>query len=145
MSSWRVWSGGEGDSVTQLTLMADAVALDGARLPDGFAVSSPRASDADELGRLYFDCQVPGADLADTADGIAETRAFFRGEFGEFWAAASGVIESGDRLVAAPARRAPGSVGRHARLPLCHRSVHPSGLPPVRVRPCAVDSLPERS
>lgn len=96
------WVGsGKGRSVAQLTLMADAVAVDGAPLPGGFAVRTPRARDADEIGQLYFDCQVPGADLADAGEGIDETRAFFRGEFGEFWAAGSGVIETGGRLVAA--------------------------------------------
>lgn len=59
------------------------------------------AGDADQLGRLYFDCQVPGADLADVIEGIDEVRAFFLGEFGEFWPAASGVVEIGGQMLAA--------------------------------------------
>ncbi len=87
--------------MTQLTLIADAVAGELAPLPVGFAVRAPRPGDADQLGRLYFDCQVPGADLADVVEGIDEVRAFFLGEFGEFWPEASGVVEFGGQLVAA--------------------------------------------
>lgn len=50
---------------------------------------------------MYYDCQVPGADVASSEVAISETRAFFRGEFGEFWAEASGVAETSGRLVAA--------------------------------------------
>ena len=67
----------------------------------GLRFGRRRSTDADALGQLYFDCQVPGADLADLAEGIAEIRAFFRGEFGEFWPGGSGVIEFDGRLVAA--------------------------------------------
>jgi GNAT superfamily N-acetyltransferase len=70
-------------------------------LPAGFVVRVPRADDTDGLGQLFFDCQVPGAELAGVAEGIEENRAFFRGEFGEFWPAGSGVIEFDGRLVAA--------------------------------------------
>lgn len=87
--------------MTQLTLIADAVAGELAPLPVGFAVRVPRPGDADQLGRLYFDCQVPGADLADVVEGIDEVRAFFLGEFGEFWPEASGVVEFGGQLAAA--------------------------------------------
>jgi ribosomal protein S18 acetylase RimI-like enzyme len=87
--------------VTQLTLIVNAVASRAVPLSGGFAIRAPRAADADQLGRLYFDCQVPGADLADVAEGVDEVRAFFKGEFGEFWPEASGVIGTGGRLVAA--------------------------------------------
>jgi len=86
--------------VTQLTLIADAVA-GAVSWAGGGAVRAPGAGDADELGRLYFECRVPGADLADVGEGVEEVRAFFRGEFGEFWPEASGVIEIGGRVVAA--------------------------------------------
>src|SRR5215469_3675982 len=69
--------------------------------PGGFLIRAPSAPDVDQLGQLYYDCQVPGANLASNAEAISETRAFFRGEFGEFWAAASGVAERGGRLIAA--------------------------------------------
>jgi ribosomal protein S18 acetylase RimI-like enzyme len=87
--------------VAQLTLVAEAVAASARPLADGFDVRAPRPADAAELGQLYFDCQVPGADLASVGEAIEEIGAFFRGEFGEFWPAASGVIETGGRLVAA--------------------------------------------
>ena len=87
--------------MAQVTLISDAVAVKLVPLPAGFAVRAPRVTDADGLGRLYFDCQVPGADLADLTEGVAEIRAFFRGEFGEFWPGGSGVIEFDGRLVAA--------------------------------------------
>jgi N-alpha-acetyltransferase 10/11 len=87
--------------VAQLTLVADAFAGNVAPLAAGFGVRAPRAADADEIGQLYFDCQVPGADLAGSREAIEEVRAFFRGGFGEFWSAASGVVETGGRLVAA--------------------------------------------
>ncbi|HEY3906507.1 MAG TPA: GNAT family N-acetyltransferase [Streptosporangiaceae bacterium] len=86
--------------MAQLTLIANAVAGSATRVPGGYAVRAPRPEDADQLGRLYFDCQVPGADLGDVAEGVDEVRAFFRGEFGEFWPEASGVIETGGLPVA---------------------------------------------
>ncbi|HET7012559.1 MAG TPA: GNAT family N-acetyltransferase [Streptosporangiaceae bacterium] len=84
-----------------MTLVADAVAGSLVPLAAGFEVRAPRAADADEIGQLYFDCEVPGAGLASSREAVEETRAFFRGGFGEFWPAASGVIETGGRLVAA--------------------------------------------
>jgi ribosomal protein S18 acetylase RimI-like enzyme len=87
--------------VAQLTLIAEAVAVSSGALADGLGVRVPRPDDAAELGQLYFDCQVPGADLAGVGEAVEEVGAFFRGEFGEFWPAASGVIETGGRLVAA--------------------------------------------
>jgi N-alpha-acetyltransferase 10/11 len=87
--------------VRQLTLIADAVAGDLTPLSAGFAIRAPRTADADRLGQLYFDCQVPGADLSDVDEAVREVAAFFRGEFGTFWPEASGVVETGDRLVAA--------------------------------------------
>jgi ribosomal protein S18 acetylase RimI-like enzyme len=93
--------GGRMLGVTQLTLIVNAVASHAMPLPGGFGIRAPRAADADQLGQLYFDCQVPGAGLTDVAEGVDEVRAFFLGEFGEFWPEASGVIEAGGRLVAA--------------------------------------------
>lgn len=95
--------------------------------PSGFAIRAPSASDVDRLGQLYFDCRVPGADLASIAEAIDETRAFFRGDFGEFWAEASGVIETGGRLIAAllSVHRAHGTTPRTARSsPICTPTRH---------------------
>jgi hypothetical protein len=50
--------------VAQLTLIADAGAAWPTRLPDGLTVRAPRIADTGPLGQLYFDCRVPGADLA---------------------------------------------------------------------------------
>jgi N-alpha-acetyltransferase 10/11 len=88
--------------MTQLTLIAEGRAVE--TLPGlaaGFSVRPPAAGDAARLGRLYFDAGVPYADLADAGAAAEEIRAFFRGEFGDFWPAASGVIEHDGRLVAA--------------------------------------------
>lgn len=87
--------------MAQLTLIADAVAGEMASLSVGFAVRAPWAADSERLGRLYFDCQVPGADLGDVAEAIGEIRGYFKGEFGEFWPEASGVVETGGQLLAA--------------------------------------------
>jgi N-alpha-acetyltransferase 10/11 len=87
--------------MTQLTLIAEGRAVEVPGLPGGLAVRPPAAGDAAQLGRLYFDADVPYADLADREAAVAEILAFFRGEFGDFWPAASGVIEDGGRAVAA--------------------------------------------
>lgn len=87
--------------MAQLTLVAYARTALPWQPPAGFVVRVPSAGDADRLGQLYYDCQVPGANLASSAEAISETRAFFRGEFGEFWAEASGVAETSGRLIAA--------------------------------------------
>jgi N-alpha-acetyltransferase 10/11 len=88
-------------ALAQLTLVADAVSVGTLLLPGGFTVRAPEPADTNRLGQLYFDCQVPGADLASSAEAVQEVQAFFRGEFGEFWPAASGVVETGGRLAAA--------------------------------------------
>lgn len=88
-------------AVVQLTLIADARAVGMRPLADGLTVRAPGPADADDLGQLYFDCRVPGANLASSAEAVAETRAFFRGEFGQFWPEASGVIDNDGELIAA--------------------------------------------
>lgn len=87
--------------MAQLTLIADARAHRMTALGGGRLIRAPRPADTNKLGQLCFDCQVPGADLASSAEAVAETRAFFRGEFGEFWPGASGVIDSDGELIAA--------------------------------------------
>lgn len=87
--------------MTQLTLIADARALGIMPLPAGLAVRAPRPTDVEALGQLYFDCRVPGANLTGSAGAVAETRAFFHGEFGQPWPQASGVIDNGGTLIAA--------------------------------------------
>jgi N-alpha-acetyltransferase 10/11 len=87
--------------MTQLTLIAEGRAAQTPGLAAGFAVRSPAGGDAWRLGRLYFDAGVPYANLAHVEAAVEEVQAFFRGEFGEFWPAASRVIEHDGRLVAA--------------------------------------------
>ena len=87
--------------MTQLTLIAEGRAAEPPGLAAGFTVRSPAEGDAGRLGRLYFDAGVTYANLAHAEAGIEEIRAFFRGEFGDFWPAASGVVEYDGRLVAA--------------------------------------------
>jgi N-alpha-acetyltransferase 10/11 len=87
--------------MTQLTLIADGRATAPLGLPGGFAMRSPEAADTEKLGQLYFDARVPGAHHGDAAETIQEVRSFFQGEFGDFWPAASGVIEHDGKLVAA--------------------------------------------
>lgn len=95
--------------MTQLTLIAESRAAGTLARPTGYAVRSPAAGDAARLGQLYFDAGVPYANLAHAGAAVEEIQAFFRGEFGEFWPAASGVAERDGRLVAAllTVRRAP--------------------------------------
>jgi ribosomal protein S18 acetylase RimI-like enzyme len=64
-------------------------------------VRSPAEDDAGRLGRLYFDAGVPYANLAHAEAAVEEIQAFFLGEFGAFWPAASGVVEHDGTLVAA--------------------------------------------
>jgi len=87
--------------MTQLTLIAGGRAAQAPVLAAGFAVRSPAEGDAGRLGRLYFDAGVPYANLAHAEAAVEEILAFFRGEFGVFWPAASGVVEHDGRLVAA--------------------------------------------
>ena len=53
------------------------------------------------LGQLYFYAVVPYANLAHAEAAVEEIHAFFRGECGDFWPAASGVVEHNGALVAA--------------------------------------------
>ena len=87
--------------MAQLTLIADAGTARLMRLPDGLAVRPPRVTDAEQLGQLYFDCRVPGANLTSSTEAIDEVRSFFDGEFGEYWPDASGLVENDGRLRAA--------------------------------------------
>jgi len=87
--------------MTQLTLIAEGRAAEPPGLADGYAVRSPVEGDTERLGRLYFDAGVPYANLAHPEAAVDEVRAFFLGEFGKFWPAASGVVEHDGRLVAA--------------------------------------------
>jgi N-alpha-acetyltransferase 10/11 len=87
--------------VTQLTLIAGGRAAELPGLAAGFTVRSPAEGDAGRLGRLYFDAGVPYANLAHAEAAVGEILAFFRGEFGDLWPDASGVVEHDGRLVAA--------------------------------------------
>ena len=87
--------------MTQLTLIAEGGAVTTPALAAGFAVRSPAEGDARRLGRLYFDAGVPYANLAHAEAAVEEILAFFRGEFGIFWPAASGLVEHDGALVAA--------------------------------------------
>jgi N-alpha-acetyltransferase 10/11 len=87
--------------MTQLTLIAEGRAVETPSRAAGFAVRAPAEGDSGRLGRLYFDAGVPYADLADAGTAVEEIQAFFRGEFGDFWPAASGAVEHDGRLVAA--------------------------------------------
>jgi ribosomal protein S18 acetylase RimI-like enzyme len=86
----------------QLTLLAEARAATSVPLPRGFAARVPDLSDAEDLGRLYFECPVPGMDAPDSAGGaISDMHSFFRGDYGEPWLDGSGLVEGRGRLVAA--------------------------------------------
>ncbi|HEX6857321.1 MAG TPA: GNAT family N-acetyltransferase [Streptosporangiaceae bacterium] len=87
--------------MTQLTLIAEGRAADTPGLAAGFAMRPPAEGDAGQLGRLYFDAGVPYANLAHPEAAVEEIQAFFRGEFGDCWPGASGVVEHDGRLVAA--------------------------------------------
>jgi N-alpha-acetyltransferase 10/11 len=87
--------------MTQLTLIAEGREAELRGLAAGFAVRSPAEGDAGRLGRLYFDAGVPYANLAHAEAAVEEILAFFRGEFGDCWPDASGVVEHEGRLVAA--------------------------------------------
>jgi len=78
------------DSMTQITLIADARPMQPGRLPSGFVMRAPETGDTEQLGQLYFDSHVPGSDHKFAADAIQEVSLFFRGEFGDFRADASG-------------------------------------------------------
>jgi len=87
--------------MTQLTLIAEGRAAELPGLAAGFTVRPPAEGDAARLGQLYFDAGVPYANLAHAEAAVEEILAFFRGEFGDFWPDASGVVEHEGRLVAA--------------------------------------------
>ncbi|WP_090768553.1 GNAT family N-acetyltransferase [Nonomuraea maritima] len=87
--------------MSQLTLMATAQPTDRPMLPVGLTLRVPAVSDAEELGRLYFESFPPGVACASLTEAVDEVRAAFKGEFGDLWIEASGVIESQDELVAA--------------------------------------------
>ena len=70
--------------MTRITLIGDARPIQAARLPSGFVMRAPGPDDAEQLGQLYFDSQVPDADHETAAAAIEEVRSFFRGEFGDF-------------------------------------------------------------
>jgi ribosomal protein S18 acetylase RimI-like enzyme len=87
--------------MSQLTLIAGGRPAELPGLAAGFAVRSPAERDAGRLGQLYFDAGVPYANLTHAEAAVEEIQAFFRGEFGDFWPDASGVVEHEGRLVAA--------------------------------------------
>jgi ribosomal protein S18 acetylase RimI-like enzyme len=87
--------------MTQLTLIAGGRVAELPGLAAGFTVRPPAEGDAGRLGQLYFDAGVPYANLAHAEAAVEEILAFFRGEFGDFWPDASGVVEHDGRLVAA--------------------------------------------
>ncbi len=89
------------DSMTQITLIADARPMPAGRLPSGFVMRAPETGDTEQLGQLYFDSHVPGSDHKFAADAIQEVSSFFRGEFGDFWPVASGLIEHDGKVAAA--------------------------------------------
>ena len=112
------------DSMTQITLIADARPMQAGRRPSGFVMRAPETGDTGELGQLYFDCHVPGADHKIAADAIQEVNSFFRGEFGDFWPDASGLIERDGKVAAALLTVHRAHLGRHTRLSFHHRPVH---------------------
>lgn len=85
----------------QLTLIAEARPSIVPDLPTGFTMREPRPVDAEQLGRLIFESHIPGATHANIAEAITEMHAGFRGEFGEPWPGASGLIEHEGDVVAA--------------------------------------------
>jgi ribosomal protein S18 acetylase RimI-like enzyme len=84
-----------------MTLVAEARPAILPGLPAGFTIREPEVADAERLGRLYFESDVPGATCRSAAEAITEIRSCFQGEFGDLWSGASGLIEHGSDLVAA--------------------------------------------
>jgi len=77
--------------------------------PAGPVVRPCQDADADGLGRLYFGAYEPGV-ASDTIDeAVADIRAAFAGDYGEFWPEGSLLIERGGDPIAAilTVRRAP--------------------------------------
>src|ERR1017187_4670412 len=84
-----------------MTLIAETRSAILPGLPAGFTMREPEAADAEQLGRLYFESDVPGATCRSAAEAIKEIRSCFQGELGGLWSGASGLIEHGSGLVAA--------------------------------------------
>jgi hypothetical protein len=60
--------------MAQMTLIAAARQEIMPGPPAGFVIREPAPADAEQAGRLYFDSDVPGANLASAADAIREIR-----------------------------------------------------------------------
>lgn len=78
-------------------------------IPAGAEVRPCQHSDADGIGRLYFESYEPGVACDTLDEAVADIRASFAGNDGEFWPAASLLIERGGVPIAAllTVRRAP--------------------------------------
>lgn len=81
----------------------------GRPLPGGYGVGPVRRSDAEALGRLYFDAYPPGVVGETVAEAIADIHATFEGAYGDLWPEGSGAIVHDGAPVAAilTVRRAP--------------------------------------
>lgn len=78
-------------------------------VPAGADVRPCRRSDADGLGRLYFEAYEPGIACDTLDEAVADIHASFEGDYGELWPAGSLLIERGGEPIAAllTVRRAP--------------------------------------
>lgn len=81
----------------------------GRPLPPGYGVGPAWRSDAEALGRLYFDAYPPGVAGETVAEAIADIHATFDGAYGDLWPEGSGTIVHDGAPVAAvlTVRRAP--------------------------------------
>lgn len=95
--------------VGNLLLVADTRLRENelAKLPTGYVVRVPVASDVEALGRLYF--EATDARVDSVADAVADMRRGVDGDYGEYWPNASPLVEHDHEVVAAiqTVRRAP--------------------------------------
>lgn len=88
----------------QVTLVARVSdVLRGAQptLPSGYVLRPSNSSDAEVLGRLYFDSYDPGVASANVEDALADIFASFDGEYGPYLFEASPVVEESGSIVGA--------------------------------------------
>lgn len=86
-----------------LTLIAavDGIAPSAVQPPAEYEVRPCQPSDAEVLGRLYFEAHEPGVACETLEEAVADIRASFDGAYGPLWPAASLAVDCGGKLVAA--------------------------------------------
>lgn len=90
--------------MSNLTLIADAADVGAAVGPTpaaDYRVRPSRPTDADRLGALYFGSYEAGEASSSLAEAIADVRASFAGEYGDYLFDASPIVEHGSEIVAA--------------------------------------------